>query len=160
MIRNVKLTDATDIVTIYNRYISDTTVTFETVPLTIEQMQQRICSIAKQFPYIVFEDNGKVVGYAYVHLWKERAAFANTLETTVYLAPDVKHSGIGTSLMKRIIDTCQQQGFKVLIACITGENLESIEFHKRLGFTQVSLFHNVGYKFGRWLDVIDMELQL
>ena len=101
-----------------------------------------------------------MVGYAYVHQWKERAAYTKTLETTIYLSSDVKHAGIGSALMQQIIKDCRQLGYKVLIACITGENLESIQFHKKLSFVQASLFHNVGKKFGRWLDVVDMELQL
>lgn len=160
MIREVKIDDAVAIVDIYNHYISHTTVTLETTPLTTEQMRQRIIDISCHFPYLVYESDGKVAGYAYVHLWKERAAFAHTLETTVYLAPDAKHEGIGAKLMQPIIDHCRQRGFRVLVACITAENQESIDFHKRLGFTQASLFHNVGYKFGRWLDVVDLEMQL
>ena len=62
--------------------------------------------------------------------------------------------------MQHIINECRTQGYKVLIACITAENSDSLEFHRHLGFTQASLFHNVGEKFGRFLDVIDMELQL
>ena len=101
-----------------------------------------------------------MVGYAYVHRWKERAAYVHTLETTVYLNPDLRHSGIGTTLMQHVINECRAQNYKVLIACITVDNSDSLEFHKHLGFTQASLFHNVGEKFGRFLDVIDMELQL
>lgn len=160
MIREVTPDDAAAIVDIYNHYITKTTVTFETTPLTPDQMRQRILDISSHFPYLVYELQGRVAGYAYVHPWKERAAFAHTLETTVYLAPDAKHEGIGSKLMQPIIDYCRQRGYRVLVACITAENQESIDFHKRLGFTQASLFHNVGYKFGRWLDVVDMEMQL
>lgn len=160
MIREATLDDAANITNIYNHYITKTTVTFETEPLTPEQMRQRIIDISSHFPYIVYESEGQVAGYAYVHPWKERAAFARTLETTVYLAPQAKHEGIGSKLMQHIIGLCRLQGFRVLVACITAENKESIEFHKRMGFTQASLFHNVGYKFDRWLDVVDMEMQL
>lgn len=160
MIREATPDDAAAIVDIYNHYITQTTVTFETTPLTSDQMRQRILDISSHFPYLVYELQGRVAGYAYVHTWKERAAFAHTLETTVYLAPDAKHEGIGSKLMQPIIDYCRQRGYRVLVACITAENQESIDFHKRLGFTQASLFHNVGYKFGRWLDVVDMEMQL
>lgn len=160
MIRRVRIQDAADIVEIYNRYIADTTVTFEIEPISVCEMQKRISDIASSFPYFVYEDEGRVAGYAYVHRWKERAAYAHTLETTVYLNPDIRHSGIGTALMQHIINECRTQGYKVLIACITAENSDSLEFHRHLGFTQASLFHNVGEKFGRFLDVIDMELQL
>ena len=72
----------------------------------------------------------------------------------------MKHCGIGTELMHELVEECRRRNFHVLIACITGENLASMAFHKRLGFKEVSHFHDVGKKFGRWLDVIDMELQL
>lgn len=160
MIRKVRIQDATDIVAIYNRYIVDTTITFDTEPVSVDEMRNRIHDIASCFPYFVYEHQGRVVGYAYVHQWKERAAYARTLETTVYLSPDAFHSGIGTTLMQHVIDECRSLGYRVLIACITAENTGSLEFHKSLGFTQVSFFHNVGEKFGRLLDVIDMELQL
>ena len=160
MIRRVRIQDAADIVAIYNRYIAETTVTFEIEPISVREMQKRISDIASSFPYFVYEDEGRVAGYAYVHRWKERAAYAHTLETTVYLNPDIRHSGIGTALMQHIINECRTQGYKVLIACVTAENSDSLEFHRHLGFTQASLFHNVGEKFGRFLDVIDMELQL
>lgn len=160
MIRRVRIQDAADIVAIYNRYIADTTVTFEIETISLDEMQKRISDIASSFPYFVYEDEGRVAGYAYVHRWKERTAYAHTLETTVYLNPDIRHSGIGSALMQHIINECRTQGYKVLIACITAENSDSLEFHKHLGFTQASLFHNVGEKFGRFLNVIDMELQL
>ena len=156
MIRKVRIQDAAEIVAIYNRYIVDSTITFETEPVSVDEMRNRIHDIASCFPYFVYEDQGRVIGYAYVHQWKERAAYARTLETTIYLSPDALHSGIGTTLMHE----CRSLGYKVLIACITAENTGSLEFHKSLGFTQVSFFHNVGEKFGRLLDVIDMEFQL
>lgn len=160
MIRKVNVDDAADIVGIYNYYIEETTVSFETTPLTVWQMRERIDEISKSFPYYVYEIDGRVAGYAYVHKWKERAAYGKTLETTIYLDRNVKHKGIGTELMKRVVSECRNRGFRVLIACITGENIESIEFHEHLGFSKASLFHNVGEKFGRLLDVVDMQLQL
>ena len=159
-IRPVRLDDAERVASIYNRYVSKTTITFETEPVPVEVMHGRIDSVSSAFPYFVYEYDGEVLGYCYAHLWKEREAYSKTLETTVYLAPDAKHEGIGAKLMQPIIDHCRQRGFRVLVACITAENQESIDFHKRFGFTQASLFHNVGYKFGRWLDVVDMEMQL
>lgn len=161
MIRLVQSsTDAQDITSIYNWYIENTMVSFEIKSLSVSQMQERINSISKVFPYFVFEEQGEIVGYAYAHQWKERDAYCNTLESTIYLKHGIEHRGIGTSLMLKLIAECRLRGYKVLIACITGNNLASIEFHKKLGFRNASLFHNVGNKFGHWLDVIDMEYQL
>lgn len=158
-LRPVSPSDAADITIIYNRYIAETTISFETEPLTVEQMRQRIGTLSA-FPYFVCEEAGAVVGYCYAHPWKERAAYARTLETTVYLAHGACHRGIATALMHRLIDACRQRGFHTLIACITDDNAASIRFHERLGFTAVSHFHEVGRKFGRWLGVVDMELRL
>lgn len=159
-IRNVSIDDAEAIARIYNRYITETTTSFETSPLSVEDMRQRIVELSSIYPYYVAVTDNKVIGYCYVHLWKERAAYRNTLETTIYLDPDVKHKGIGSRLMQQLIEECRKQGYKTLIACVTAENIESREFHSRLGFKQVSLFEGVGCKFGRYLDVADYQLQL
>lgn len=152
--------DAAAITAIYNRYIEETTISFETEPLTVEAMQQRIEAIAATHPYVVYERDGRLLGYCYAHAWKERAAYAQTLETTVYLAPDALRQGIGTALMQRLISDCRKRDVHVLVACITGDNEASIRLHERLGFRRASTFHEVGRKFGRWLDVVDMELCL
>ena len=160
MIRNVKLDDAKCIVNIYNEYIEKTTVSFETEPLTTAQMQMRIKEISSEVPYFVADEDGVIIGYAYAHRWKERAAYNKTLETTIYLDTNHRHHGVGKQLMSHLTEECKRRGYRVLIACITEENTESLAFHKHLGFKQVSCFHNVGEKFGRLLDVTDMELQL
>ena len=152
--------DAERVASIYNRYVSKTTVTFETEPVPVEVMRGRIDSISSAFPYFVYEYDGELIGYCYAHLWKEREAYSKTLETTVYLAPEACHKGIGPLLMTHLIDECRRQGYHALIACITADNLSSLRFHQRLGFRQVSRFSEVGRKFDRWLDVIDLELIL
>lgn len=157
MIRPVETKDIPQITEIYNSYILNGVESFETEPLTEEQMGNRIAGIHPRFPYYVAEEEGRVVGFCYAHPWKERAAYCHTLETTIYLRPDVKRHGTGTALMGVLIPECRRRGYKALIACITGENEASIAFHRKLGFEQVSLFRSVGYKMGRWLDVVDME---
>lgn len=160
MIRPVKLSDAKAITDIYNKYVTGSTITFETEPISITEMQHRIERITANFPYYVYEIDDKIAGYCYAHQWKEREAYRFTLETTIYLAPEYQHKGIGTKLMTHLIGECRRRGYAVLIACITGGNEPSSALHHTLGFTQVSCFKNVGYKFGKWLDVIDFELQL
>lgn len=161
IIRPVAETDAATITRIYNHYITSTTVSFETEPLTVHDMLQRIKDISSSFPYLVAEEEGRVVGYCYVHLWKARAAYSHTLEFTIYLDPDHKGRGTGTRLARHVIDSCRtNKTCKNIIACITGENQESLAFHSSLGFEKVSHFKGVGYKQGRWLDVIDMQLTI
>lgn len=159
-LRPVTLADARRIAAIYNRYIADTTITFETEPVTPEEMRSRIEAISSAFPYFVYEYDGEIIGYCYVHFWKEREAYSKTLETTVYLAPEACGKGVGSLLMSRLIDECRHQGYHIMIACITADNLPSLKFHHRLGFRQVSRFSEVGRIFDRWLDVIDLELVL
>lgn len=160
MIRRVRECDAQGIAGIYNDYVLNSTISFEVEALTVEQMRQRIADISARFPYFVWEEDGEIAGYCYAHPWKERAAYHNTLETTIYLSPRYIGKGIGHKLMQRLITECRQCGFKVLIACITANNVTSIDFHRRLGFSQVSHFEQVGEKQGQLLDVIDMQLTL
>lgn len=160
MIRYVRNDDASEIAEIYNYYVRETTISFETVPLSAEDMARRISSIADEFPYLVFEHDGVIQGFCYAHRWKERAAYCHTLETTVYLAPACKRKGIGSMLMSRLIDECRKIGVKSLIACITAGNSASIMMHRSLGFREASYFASVGCKFGEWLDVTDYQLIL
>ena len=157
MIRPVTLADAEAITDIYNHYIKETTITFEVEPVTVEEMASRIKEISAHFPYFVYEEKGRILGYCYAHLWKARAAYSKTLETTIYLDKDVTHRGIGSLMVKHLIELCREQGYHALIACITEGNEASMRMHEKLGFQQVSAFKEVGRKFGRWLGVVDLE---
>ena len=160
-IRNVNpVKDSAPIARIYNPFITGTVVTFETEPLSEEEMRLRIENISATHPYLVCEMGGEVVGYAYAHTWRERHAFFKTAETSIYTAPGHRQKGIGKALMKRLIEECRERGFKSLIAMIDGENEASFHFHESLGFKRVGHYHNVGYKFGRYLDLVSYELGL
>lgn len=161
MIREViPSTDSKQIAEIYNKYIEKTTVSFETEPLSVVAMQIRVREISSEYPYYVYMEDDKIIGYAYAHKWKERAAYRNTLETSIYVDSSCRNHGIGKKLMSHLIGECRKRNVHVLIACITANNVESINFHKSLGFAEVSHFYNVGEKFGEKLDIIDMEMQL
>ena len=149
--------DAKEIAGIYAPYVSQTTITFETVPPSEEEMRERILNIAESYPFLVYEKEDRIEGYAYVHPWKEKEAYFPTWETTVYLLPSAQGRGIGRRLMERLADECARNGCRSLIACITAENEASRRFHESLGFRQVSLFRKVGCKFGRFLDVADYQ---
>ncbi len=145
---------------IYRHYVENTVISFETEAPDLEMMSRRLDNFAASYPVIVAEVDGKVAGYCYAHLWKERAAYAGTLETTVYLHPQATGQGLGRMLMERLIELCKAQGVDSLIACITADNEASCHLHRSLGFKQVSLFKGVGRKFGRLLDVVDYQLTL
>lgn len=160
-IRPVAETDAEALARIYNHYITETTVSFETEPITAAEMLRRIRLISACHPYIVIEQEGRVAGYSYVHPWKERAAYCHTLELTIYLDHEARGRGLGSMLIDEILKECKEHtDCHALIASITEENKESMAFHRRHGFEQVSCFKKVGNKFGRWLDVVDMELEI
>lgn len=159
-IRKVEIADAKAIVDIYNYYVENTAISFETEALTVNEMAERIKEISSQFPYFVYEKDGKILGYCYAHQWKERAAYSKTLETTIYIDKDVRHQGLGRIMVKLLIDLCRNEGYRALIACITQGNEASIKMHESLGFKQVSEFKEVGFKFDTWLDVVDLELLL
>ena len=159
-IRQAQITDAEALTAIYNEYIRHTTITFETEEITIAENTRRMVDIMAHFPYLVYEEQGHILGYAYVHYWKARAADRHTAEVTIYLAIDATGRGIGTRLLSMLIDECRQRDIHVLIACITQGNAASVALHSKLGFVQVSRFHQVGRKFDHWLDVVDMELRL
>lgn len=153
--------DAEAITRIYNPYVTDTTISFENEPLTVERMKERIADLSGEFPYYVsLDDDGRVTGFCYAHPWKARVAYNPTLETTIYLAPEAHGRGMGRALMERLIADCRERGFVSLIACITADNLASCRFHESLGFSRVSFFRSVGLKFGRLLDVVDYQLML
>lgn len=160
MIRPVQLIDAAPIAGIYNHYIAQTTVTFETAPVTVREMENRILAICKEYPYFVIETKGEITGYCYAHRWKEKEAYRHTAETTVYIKPDRVKEGNGERLMLHLIEACRNRKLHKLIACITYPNIPSMQLHEKLGFRQVSHFHEVGCKFGKWLDVCDYELTL
>ena len=160
MIRFVTQRDVKRITEIYNYYIINTTISFEIKPLTEDEMRNRIESVLAHGPFLVWEEDGEIAGYCYAHPWKERAAYHNTLETTVYLSPKHFRKGIGSKLMQQLISHCRADDKKVLIACITANNEASIEMHHRLGFKKVSHFNQVGEKLGQTLDVVDMQLIL
>lgn len=167
-LRSMRPDDIAAITKICNHYIETSTATFELQLVSETAMAQRLAAIeAKGCPCTVCEtvpqhadEAPTVVAYAYAHLWKERAAYLHTWETTVYVHPDHCHKGIGRRLVERLIADCRSCGAHVLIACITGDNIASISLHEQLGFHRASLFHAVGRKFDRWLDVVDLELVL
>ena len=160
MIRKVRKEDTSAITAIYNHYIAHTTITFELEPVSEEEMWTRIQHISEKYPYFVYETEGQIAGYCYVHRWKEKAAYNQSAETTIYLAPSHTGKGIGKELMLHLIEECRRKGLHALIACITEGNEASYALHEKLGFEKVSYFREVGRKFGKWLGIVDYELIL
>lgn len=159
-IREVLPEDASDIQQIYNYYIEESVATFETTPLTEEEMRLRIAAVSLHFPYFVYATPEGIGGYCYAHTWKNRAAYDATVETTVYLHPDCVGRGVGRALMEVLLGSLKARGFHVAIACISYPNEPSIRLHEQLGFYNVAHYDEVGCKFDRLLDVGEWQIIL
>lgn len=153
--------DAKELLDIYAPYITNTTITFEDEIPSVINFQQRIRDISESFPYLVAEDDdGKILGYAYAHLYGPRTAYAWTVEASIYVDHNYKGHGLGTELYQHLEDILKKQNVVNLMACITEENDNSIRFHEKFGYKKVGTFEKVGFKFGRWLDVTWMQKTL
>lgn len=158
MIRSATPEDAAPICDIYNHYVRETVVTFEEQPVAAEEMAKRIADIVKGLPWLVWEEGGRVLGYAYASPWKVRAAYRHSVEASIYLAPEATGRGIGSSLYRAIIEDVRRRGVHCLIGGAALPNPASVALHERLGFEKVAQFKQVGFKFGRWIDVAYWEL--
>ena len=154
MIRPATERDADAIAGIYNHYILNTVVTFEEEPVSPEDMSERIGVVsAASLPWLVAEEQHKVVGYAYAGKWSGRCSYRYSAESTIYLDPQATGRGIGRRLYEVLIDELRGSGMHVAIGGIALPNDASIALHERLGFRKVAHFGEVGFKFGRWIDV-------
>lgn len=151
--RPYRMADLAAICDIYNHYIAKTVITFEELPVSTIDMQKRIEKVEQLFPWIVFEEAGQVLGYAYACQWKDRSAYRHTAEVSVYLHHQHCGKGIGSALYKALIEQLTAKNIHVLLACIAIPNVASEKIHARFGFRQVAHFREIGFKFGRWLDV-------
>ena len=157
MIRMATKEDIPAILEIYAPYILNTAYTFEYTVPTISDFTARFEAITAQFPWLVWEENGKVLGYAYGSAPFERAAYSWCGEVSIYLAPQIHGKGIGKRLYAALEEIMWQQGYRVIYSLITSENENSVRFHEKLGYAHSFECKNCGLKFGRWLGVIWME---
>ena len=155
-IRTVQLSDAEAILKVYAPFITDTCISFEYVVPSVEEFAQRIASISAEYPYIVLEEDGEIVGYAYSHRYLERVAYSWDVEVTIYLAPKVQGKGLGVILYDALEKLIALQNIKNLYSCITGDNVHSIEMHRSMGYELIGTFPKAGFKHDRWLDVVWM----
>ena len=154
--------DIPRITEIYGRSVRDETASFELVePDEAEMARRRLALLDAGYPYLVAELNGSVGGYAYAGAFRPRPAYGLTVESTVYVDPDIQRGGIGRALMRRIIAECEARGFRQMIAIVGGsEHIASIAFHKSLGFVDAGTVKSVGYKHSTWLDTVYLQLAL
>ena len=160
LIRPVTSADAKDILEVYAPYIKNTVITFETEVPSIEDFTARIENIKSKYPYLVCEIDGKVIGYAYAAKYRERAAYKYSVDVSIYVDLNYQHKGIGKALYFNLFETLKTYDFYTAYAGITLPNKKSICLHKSFGFHEIGTYHNVGYKNGKWLDVIWLEKSL
>ena len=160
MIRVATEADVPQILAIYAPYIETTTITFEYDVPCKKEFMQRFYTVTAQFPWLVWEENGTILGYAYAAPPYTRAAYRWCAEPSVYLKPEAKGRGIGRKLYEALEEILKLQGYQVLYALITQENEASLAFHKKLGYETKVLFENCGFKMGRWLGVYWLEKRL
>jgi phosphinothricin acetyltransferase len=158
MIRNVKLDDAQEIAEIYNYYVLNSCVTFEELEVIAVEMRGRIEATNSKFPWLVFEKDNEILGYAYATMWKPRSAYKHTVESTVYLKKAATKNGIGSLLYAALIGQLTDLGFHAVIGGISLPNDASIALHEKFGFVKIAQFKEVGYKFNKWIDVGYWEL--
>jgi L-amino acid N-acyltransferase YncA len=160
MIRDVALSDAAAICGIYNHYISNTVITFEEVPLSPDQMAARISDVTQSHPWIVYLEGDTLIGYAYAGRWKARSAYKNTVEVSIYLHHLHAGKGIGSRLMAELLSRLRAGGFHAAVGGAALPNDPSVRLQEKFGFKKVAHFPEVGYKFGKWIDVGYWELVL
>jgi len=153
MIRAARTNDAPAIAEIYNHYVRHTVVTFEEVPVAVKEMAQRILDVSERLPWLVWEDDGAVVGWAYATAWKPRSAYRFSVETTVYVAASHQRRGVGDALYSKLIEDLRERKLHSAVGGIALPNEGSIALHEKLGFKKVAHFAEVGRKLDRWVDV-------
>ena len=157
--------DAEQLLEIYTPFVisedsSLSNVSFELAAPDVEEFRQRIQDISKQFPYLVGEVNGQILGYVYCHPYRERLAYQWAVEVTIYLAPAGQGKGLGRLLYETMEKLLCLQGVTMAYSCITVGNDHSIKMHEAVGYRLIGTFTNSGYKNGQWLDTVWLEKQL
>ena len=160
MIRLLIDNDVRQVYDIYMPYIENTVITFEKEKPSFEAFYQRVLNIKKNYPYLVYEEDGKILGYAYASRFRDRKAFDNTCELSIYLIDKAKGKGIGKKLLSKMLEYLRLQNINSVVSCITVPNLASNHLHESMGFTLCGYFHNSGIKFDKLLDVKFYELIL
>lgn len=166
-IREARLEDAKRLVEIYSYYVENTAVSFEYKVPTVEEFERRIETIKKRYPYLVCEDEGKVVGYAYADMYGVREAFNWSATTSIYIDKDYRRKGIGSLLYDALEKAAKERGIVNLFAVVAyadkeDENLskDSSKFHTQYGYEEVGRMKSIGKKFDKWYDLIYYQKRL
>jgi L-amino acid N-acyltransferase YncA len=152
-IRLAEAADAGEIAAIYRPFVEQSAISFELEPPDAAAMARRIATTLQRTPWLVFERAGAVAGYAYASKHRERAAYQWSVEVSAYVREDLRRGGVARRLYETLFAALAAQNFVNAYAGITLPNDASVGFHKALGFKKVGVYHNIGFKLGRWHDV-------
>ena len=159
-VRFAKLSDLDAILSVYAPYVTNTAFSFEYSVPTLEEFTQRFLSVTSQFPWLVWEEDGHVIGYAYGSPHHSRAAYRWCAEISCYLHPEHRGKGIGRQLYTVLEEILTRQGYLTVYAVVTTANQSSLAFHKALGYREFAQFPECGFKFGTWYGVTWLEKRL
>jgi L-amino acid N-acyltransferase YncA len=152
--------DAAACAAIYEPYVRDTCISFEERPPTAEEFRTRIRTTMATHPWLVAEDGGVVIGYAYASTHRPRAAYRWAADVTVYLAPTHHRAGVGRALYTELFERLRRRNFRVLCAGVTLPNDASVGLHRAMGFETVGIYKRIGWKLGAWRDVVWLQLEI
>lgn len=157
-IRPASIQDAAQIAVIYNHAVEHTTATFDTQVKTAEDRAAWLEAHGANHPVLVAEVDGEVIGWGSFSSWSDRCSYAATVEMSVYIHPSHHRQGVGRALSRALLEAAPAVGVHYILGRICTENTASIALTERMGFTRIGVMHEVGRKFGRWLDVAMYEL--
>jgi phosphinothricin acetyltransferase len=161
VIRPYSPADIPAVTRIYGHYVRDTVITFETSEPDEAEMASRFSTIAgKGHPLLIAEQDGQVIGYAYASTYRPRPAYRFTAEDSIYVHPSQLGRGVVRALLEALLERSAQYGFRTVIAVIGGAEPASIALHEGCGFEEVGRLRRAGFKFGRWLDNMYMQIEL
>lgn len=153
ILRLAKPLDAQQILDIYTPNVLHTVISFELQPPTLEEMQRRISSTLPIYPWLVCEQDGKILGYVYASSYRPRAAYQWAVEVTAYVHTDARRKGVGRALYHSLFNILRHQGYIQAFAGIALPNAGSVGLHEAMGFQSIGVYRAVGYKLGAWHDV-------
>jgi phosphinothricin acetyltransferase len=160
LIRPATLQDQPGILEIYNESVLNSTATFDTDPRTPEKQLEWFNRHKANHPVLVAEENGRIAGWASLSPWSDRCAYDSTVEVSVYLAPEQRGKGLGFQLLQQVTEAGRKAGNHTILSRISSDNLASIRIHEKAGYSTVGTMKEVGFKFGRFLDVVIMQIVL
>jgi phosphinothricin acetyltransferase len=161
LVRPATSADIPDVIAIYAYFVALSTATFEIVVPDEAEMRRRLYAVLDRgLPYLVAELEGYIVGFCYASQFRPREGYRFTVEDSIYVRHDCIGHGVGKMLLSELISECRAKGCHSMVACICGVNPSSVALHASLGFQQVGLLPEAGYKFGEWLSLLMMQCSL